>query len=70
MWIQSPVMAKERELDYSRSFPTNLTRDAIAQPILNDLGMDGAYSSQGLTSNLRRPVKAPSGCDRTGLGRS
>ena len=34
---KSPVMVKERELDYSRSFPTNLTRDAIAQQILNDL---------------------------------
>jgi len=44
---KSPVMVKERELDYSRSFPTNLTRDAIAQQILNDLGMDGAYSVSG-----------------------
>jgi len=41
---KSPVMVKERELDYSRSFSTNLTRDAIAQQILNDLSMDGAYS--------------------------
>ena len=44
---KSPVMVKERELDYSRSFPTNLTRDAIAQQILNDLGMDGAHSVSG-----------------------
>ena len=44
---KSPVMVKQRELDYSRSFPTNLTRDAIAQQILNDLGMDGAYSVSG-----------------------
>jgi hypothetical protein len=41
---KTPVMVKERDLDYSRSFPTNLTRDAIAQQILNDLGMDGAHS--------------------------
>jgi hypothetical protein len=44
---KSPVLVKERELDYSRSFPTNLTRDAIAQQILNDIGMDGAYSASG-----------------------
>ena len=44
---KSPVMVKERELDYSRSFSTNLTRDAIAQQILNDLGMDGAHSVSG-----------------------
>ena len=44
---KSPVMVKERELDYSRSFPTNLTRDAIAQQILNDLGMDGTHSVSG-----------------------
>ena len=43
----SPVLVKERELDYSRSFSTNLTRDAIAQQILNDLSMDGAYSVSG-----------------------
>ena len=44
---KSPVMVKERELDYSRSFPTNLTRDTIAQQILNDLSMDGAHSVSG-----------------------
>jgi len=44
---KSPLLVKERELDYSRSFPTNVTRDAIAQQILNDLGMDGAYSVSG-----------------------
>lgn len=41
---KTPVLVKERELDYSRSFTTNLTRDAIAQQILTDLGMDGAHS--------------------------
>jgi len=44
---KSPAMVTERELDYSRSFPTNLTRDVIAQQILNDLGMDGAHSVSG-----------------------
>ena len=44
---KSPVLVKERELDYSRAFPTNLTRDAIAQQILDDLGMDGAHSVSG-----------------------
>ena len=44
---KSPVMVKERELDYSRTFSVNLTRDAIAQQILNDLSMDGAHSVSG-----------------------
>jgi len=44
---KSPVLVKERELDYSRAFPTNVTRDVIAQQILQDLGMDGAHSVSG-----------------------
>ena len=44
---KSPVMVKERELDYSRSFSTNLTREVIAQRILNDLSMDGTHSVSG-----------------------
>lgn len=44
---QSPVMVKERELDYSRSFATNATREVIAQQILKDLGMEGAHSVSG-----------------------
>lgn len=44
---KSPVMVKERELDYSRSFPTNVTRDMIAQTVLTDLGLDGAHSVSG-----------------------
>ena len=44
---KSPAMVTERELDYSRSFPTNATRDIIAQQILLDLGMDGAHSVSG-----------------------
>ena len=42
---KSPALIKERELDYSRSFPTNMTRDQIAQQILQDLGMEGAYDT-------------------------
>ena len=44
---KNPAMATERELDYSRSFPTNSTRDQIAQQVLLDLGMDGAHSVSG-----------------------
>jgi hypothetical protein len=44
---QSPALSKERELDYSRSFSTNMTRDQIAQQILQDVGMEGAYSVSG-----------------------
>lgn len=44
---KTPAMVTERELDYSRSFPTNITRDEIARQILNDLGMEGAHSVSG-----------------------
>ena len=44
---KSPAMATERELDYSRSFPTNMAREQIAQQILRDLGMEGAHSVSG-----------------------
>src|SRR5262245_25020121 len=44
---KSPALVTERELDYTRSFPTNMTRDEIAQQILNDVGMDGAHSVSG-----------------------
>jgi hypothetical protein len=43
----NPAMITERELDYSRSFATNATREEIAQQILHDLGMDGAHSVSG-----------------------
>ena len=45
--LKSPAMITERELDYSRSFATNATREEIAQQILQDLGMDGAHSVSG-----------------------
>jgi hypothetical protein len=41
---ERPALVKDRELDYSRSFSPNLRRDAIAQQVLNDLGMAGAHS--------------------------
>ena len=44
---KSPTLATERELDYSRSFPTNMTREEIAQRILHDIGMEGAHSVSG-----------------------
>jgi hypothetical protein len=44
---KNPAMVTERELDYSRSFPTNLTREQIGQQILQDLGLDGTHSVSG-----------------------
>jgi hypothetical protein len=44
---ESPALVKERDMDYSRSFSPNLTRDAIAQQVLNDLGLEGAHSVSG-----------------------
>jgi hypothetical protein len=41
---KSPVLVKERELDYSRAFPANLTREVIAHQILSDVDMEGAHS--------------------------
>ena len=44
---KNPAMVAERELDYSRSFPTNLTREQIGQQILQDLGLDGTHDVHG-----------------------
>jgi hypothetical protein len=44
---KSPAMVTERELDYSRSFPTNVSREQIAQQILQDLGLEGSHSVSG-----------------------
>src|SRR5262245_13591315 len=44
---QNPAIVTERELDYSRSFPTNLTREQLAPQILQDLGLDGTHSVSG-----------------------
>jgi hypothetical protein len=42
-----PAIVTERELDYSRSFPTNATREQIGLQILQDLGLDGTHSVSG-----------------------
>ena len=44
---RTPALVTERELDYSRSFPADTTRDEIARQILDDLGMAGAHSVSG-----------------------
>ena len=44
---RNPVLVTERELDYTRSFPTNLTREQIGQQILQDLGLDGTHDVHG-----------------------
>src|SRR5512133_3164619 len=44
---KTPTLMTERELDYSRSFPTNTPREQIAQLILQDLGLDGTHSVSG-----------------------
>lgn len=44
---KSPAMVTERELDYARSFPTNLTREEIGLEVLQDLGVDGTHSVSG-----------------------
>jgi len=42
-----PTLVTERELDYSRSFPTNMAREEIAKQILHDIWMEGAHSVSG-----------------------
>ena len=44
---KSPTMVTERELDYTRSFPTNVTREQIGQQILQDVGLDGTHYVSG-----------------------
>jgi hypothetical protein len=44
---KKPAMRTERELDYSRSFPTNATREEIGLQILRDLGLDGTHAVSG-----------------------
>jgi len=43
----TPAMVKERELDYSRSFPPAATREQIGKQILQDLGLDGTHYVSG-----------------------
>jgi hypothetical protein len=44
---KNPAMVTERELDYTRVFPTTATRDEISGQILLDLGLDGAHYVSG-----------------------
>ena len=44
---KSPTMVTERELDYTRSFPTDVTREQIGQQILQDIGLDGTHYVSG-----------------------
>ncbi len=44
---KNPALVTERELDYSRSFPTNVTREQIGKQILQDLGLDGTHDVHG-----------------------
>jgi hypothetical protein len=44
---KTPEMVTERELDYSRSFPTNVVPAEIGRQILQDLGLDGAHRVSG-----------------------
>ena len=44
---KNPAMTTEHELDYSRTFPTNITREEISAHILQDIGLDGAHFVSG-----------------------
>jgi hypothetical protein len=40
-------MVRERELDFSRTFPADTTREQMAKVILDDIGLDGAHRVSG-----------------------
>jgi len=44
---KTPVLTKERELDYSRSFLADATPQQIGQQILSDIGLDGTHRVTG-----------------------
>jgi hypothetical protein len=44
---KDPVLVAERELDYTRTFPTNLTREEIGRQVLQDIGLEGSHSVSG-----------------------
>jgi hypothetical protein len=44
---KNPALVTERELDYSRSFPTNSTREQIGDQVLQDLGLSGTHYVSG-----------------------
>ena len=44
---KTPAMVKERELDYSRTFPADATPQQMGQQLLLDLGLDGTHRVSG-----------------------
>jgi len=44
---ETPAMVRERELDLSRTFPADATREQIAKVILGDIGLEGAHRVSG-----------------------
>ena len=44
---KDPAMVTERELNYTRSFPSTTTREQIGEQILQDLGLGGRYYVSG-----------------------
>ncbi len=44
---KKPTIMTERELDYTRSFPADATREQMAELILEDLGLSGTHSLSG-----------------------
>lgn len=52
---KTPALVSERELDYSRAFPTNTTPQQMGQQILSDLGLEGTHSVSG--GNNGKPLK-------------
>jgi hypothetical protein len=44
---KAPVLSKERELDYSRSFPAGATPQQTGEQVLSDLGLEGTHRVNG-----------------------
>ena len=44
---KTPAMVPERELEYSRAFPTDATSEQIGEQILRDLSLEGAHRVSG-----------------------
>jgi hypothetical protein len=44
---KAPPMVRERELDFSRTFPADTTREQMAKVILGDTGLEGAHRVSG-----------------------
>jgi len=44
---KNPAFVTERQLDYTRSFPTNMAREEIGRQILRDLDLNGTHDVHG-----------------------